>query len=203
MSSANRQVKLARRPDPGPLTRDVFSIEEGPIPDPGPVSGENRVRIAGPGKCGAGSMRDAPTSSPCQSAALCAAMRRATPPTYRLMLDIRVSEALLPSSDESIDWPCSIVWLGFARGEPMSSSIPVGARETAPDNRSAPLGLPAICDRLARRAGIACSVPAHLAWPEDKHHVEVSNHPDFKPGDQSDYERRFRRKRHTVACSFH
>ena len=43
MSDANRQVKLARRPAPGPLTRDVFSIEDGPIPEPGP--GQFRVKI--------------------------------------------------------------------------------------------------------------------------------------------------------------
>jgi hypothetical protein len=43
MSNANRQVKLARRPGPGPLTRDVFAIEDGPIPEPGP--GEFRVKI--------------------------------------------------------------------------------------------------------------------------------------------------------------
>lgn len=44
MSDTNRQVKLARRPAPGPLTRDVFSIEEAPIQEPGP--GEFRVKIA-------------------------------------------------------------------------------------------------------------------------------------------------------------
>lgn len=43
MPNANRQVKLARRPAPGPLTRDVFSIEDGPIPEPGP--GQFRVKI--------------------------------------------------------------------------------------------------------------------------------------------------------------
>lgn len=43
MSNANRQVKLARRPGLGPLTRDVFAIEDGPIPEPGP--GEFRVKI--------------------------------------------------------------------------------------------------------------------------------------------------------------
>lgn len=43
MSNANRQVKLARRPAPGPLTRDVFAIEDGPVPEPGP--GEFRVKI--------------------------------------------------------------------------------------------------------------------------------------------------------------
>ena len=43
MSNTNRQVKLARRPAPGPLTRDVFTIEDGPIPEPGP--GQFRVKI--------------------------------------------------------------------------------------------------------------------------------------------------------------
>jgi hypothetical protein len=43
MSNVNRQVKLARRPAPGPLTRDVFAIEDGPIPEPGP--GQFRVKI--------------------------------------------------------------------------------------------------------------------------------------------------------------
>jgi Putative NADP-dependent oxidoreductases len=43
MSNTNRQVKLARRPAPGPLSRDVFSIEDGPIPEPGP--GQFRVKI--------------------------------------------------------------------------------------------------------------------------------------------------------------
>jgi NADPH-dependent curcumin reductase CurA len=36
-------VKLARRPPPGPLARDVFAIEDAPLPQPGP--GEFRVRI--------------------------------------------------------------------------------------------------------------------------------------------------------------
>jgi NADPH-dependent curcumin reductase CurA len=40
----NRQVKLARRPQPGLVSRDVFSIEDGPVPEPGP--GEFRVRNA-------------------------------------------------------------------------------------------------------------------------------------------------------------
>ena len=44
MTDTNRQVKLARRPAPGPLTRDVFSIEEAPIPEP--ALGEFRVKIA-------------------------------------------------------------------------------------------------------------------------------------------------------------
>lgn len=43
MSDTNRQVKLARRPVPGPLTRDVFAIEDAPIPEPG--QGEFRVKI--------------------------------------------------------------------------------------------------------------------------------------------------------------
>lgn len=43
MVDANRQVRLARRPAPGPLTRDVFSIEDAPVPDPGP--GEFRVKV--------------------------------------------------------------------------------------------------------------------------------------------------------------
>jgi len=39
----NRQVKLARRPQPGMLTRDVFTIEDGPVPEPGP--GQFRVKV--------------------------------------------------------------------------------------------------------------------------------------------------------------
>jgi NADPH-dependent curcumin reductase len=39
----NRQVKLARRPQPGMLTRDVFAIEDGPVPAPG--DGQFRVRV--------------------------------------------------------------------------------------------------------------------------------------------------------------
>jgi NADPH-dependent curcumin reductase CurA len=44
MTGKNRQVKLARRPVPGFVTRDVFEIEDGPIPAPGP--GEFGVKIA-------------------------------------------------------------------------------------------------------------------------------------------------------------
>ena len=43
MDAMNRQVKLARRPQPGPLTNDVFAIESAPLPEPGP--GEFRVKI--------------------------------------------------------------------------------------------------------------------------------------------------------------
>ena len=43
MDTMNRQVKLARRPQPGPLTNDVFAIESAPLPEPGP--GEFRVKI--------------------------------------------------------------------------------------------------------------------------------------------------------------
>jgi NADPH-dependent curcumin reductase len=43
MNTLNRQVKLARRPPPGLLTRDVFSVEEAPIAEPG--SGEFRVAV--------------------------------------------------------------------------------------------------------------------------------------------------------------
>ena len=43
MPDTNRQVKLARRPAPGPLTRDVFAFEDAPIPEPG--QGEFRVKI--------------------------------------------------------------------------------------------------------------------------------------------------------------
>lgn len=41
---SNRQVKLAKRPAPGLVTRDVFAIAEAPMPEPGP--GEFRVKIA-------------------------------------------------------------------------------------------------------------------------------------------------------------
>ena len=44
MTNTNRQVKLAHRPKPGLVTRDVFQIEYGPVPEPG--AGEFRVRIA-------------------------------------------------------------------------------------------------------------------------------------------------------------
>ena len=44
MATANRQVKLARRPAPGLVTRDVFAIEDSPLPEPGP--GEFRVKTA-------------------------------------------------------------------------------------------------------------------------------------------------------------
>jgi NADPH-dependent curcumin reductase CurA len=44
MTSKNRQVKLAHRPKPGFVTPDVFQIEDGPKPEPGP--GEFRVKIA-------------------------------------------------------------------------------------------------------------------------------------------------------------
>lgn len=40
----NRQVKLARRPEPGMLTRDVFTIQDAPVPEPS--DGQFRVRIA-------------------------------------------------------------------------------------------------------------------------------------------------------------
>lgn len=40
---SNRQLKLARRPQPGMLARDVFSIEDGPVPEPG--DGQFRVKI--------------------------------------------------------------------------------------------------------------------------------------------------------------
>ena len=43
MTVANRQVKLARRPEPGLITPDVFAIEDSPIPEPGP--GEFRVKV--------------------------------------------------------------------------------------------------------------------------------------------------------------
>ena len=39
----NRQVKLARRPQPGMLTPDVFTIEDGPVPEPG--EGQFRVKV--------------------------------------------------------------------------------------------------------------------------------------------------------------
>ena len=39
----NRQVKLARRPKPGMLTPDVFTIEDGPVPEPG--DGQFRVKV--------------------------------------------------------------------------------------------------------------------------------------------------------------
>ena len=39
----NRQVKLARRPQPGMLTPDVFTIEDGPVPEPG--DGQFRVKV--------------------------------------------------------------------------------------------------------------------------------------------------------------
>ena len=39
----NRQVKLARRPQPGLLTRDVFTIEDGPVPEP--EDGQFRVKV--------------------------------------------------------------------------------------------------------------------------------------------------------------
>ena len=39
---SNRMVKLARRPK-GMVTREDFSIEDGPVPEPGP--GEFRVKI--------------------------------------------------------------------------------------------------------------------------------------------------------------
>ncbi len=44
MTDSNRQVKLAKRPPPGPLSRDVFTVADAPVPQPGP--GEFRVRIA-------------------------------------------------------------------------------------------------------------------------------------------------------------
>jgi NADPH-dependent curcumin reductase CurA len=44
MTGKNRQVKLGRRPKPGFVTPDVFHIEDGPIPEPGP--GEFRVKLA-------------------------------------------------------------------------------------------------------------------------------------------------------------
>jgi hypothetical protein len=39
----NIQVKLARRPAPGLITKDCFRLEEGPVPEPGPD--ELRVRV--------------------------------------------------------------------------------------------------------------------------------------------------------------
>ncbi len=44
MADVNRQVKLAKRPPPGPLDKDVFAIEDAALPEPGP--GEFRVKIA-------------------------------------------------------------------------------------------------------------------------------------------------------------
>ncbi|MGH6817090.1 MAG: NADP-dependent oxidoreductase [Hyphomicrobiaceae bacterium] len=44
MPASNRCVVLARRPNPGLATRDVFRIEDAPVPEPG--AGEFRVRIA-------------------------------------------------------------------------------------------------------------------------------------------------------------
>ena len=41
--TTNRQAKLIARPKPGPFTRDIFAIEDGPTADPGP--GEFRVKI--------------------------------------------------------------------------------------------------------------------------------------------------------------
>jgi NADPH-dependent curcumin reductase CurA len=41
--TTNRQVKLAKRPGPGMLARDVFVIEDGPVPEPAP--GQFRVKI--------------------------------------------------------------------------------------------------------------------------------------------------------------
>ncbi len=41
---ANRQVKLAKRPAPGLVTKDVFTIADAPLVEPGP--GEIRVKIA-------------------------------------------------------------------------------------------------------------------------------------------------------------
>ena len=43
MIDSNRQVKLARRPPPGMLKRDIFEIEDAPLPQPG--DGEFRVKI--------------------------------------------------------------------------------------------------------------------------------------------------------------
>ncbi|MGI9408742.1 MAG: NADP-dependent oxidoreductase [Hyphomicrobiaceae bacterium] len=40
---SNRQVKLITRPAPGPFTRDIFAIEDGPVAEPGP--GEFRVKV--------------------------------------------------------------------------------------------------------------------------------------------------------------
>ena len=40
---SNRQVKLIARPKPGPFTRDIFAIEDGPVAEPGP--GEFRVKV--------------------------------------------------------------------------------------------------------------------------------------------------------------
>lgn len=42
--TSNRQVKLARRPAPGLLSREDFVVEDGPLPQPG--DGEIRVKIA-------------------------------------------------------------------------------------------------------------------------------------------------------------
>lgn len=41
--STNRQIKLVKRPKPGPLARDVFAVEESPIPEPG--EGQFRVKL--------------------------------------------------------------------------------------------------------------------------------------------------------------
>ena len=41
--TTNRQVKLAKRPQPGMLARDVFAIEDGPVLEPAP--GQFRVKI--------------------------------------------------------------------------------------------------------------------------------------------------------------
>jgi NADPH-dependent curcumin reductase len=42
--TTNRQVRLAKRPAAGLVTRDVFSIEDVPIPQPGP--GEFREKLS-------------------------------------------------------------------------------------------------------------------------------------------------------------
>lgn len=41
--TTNRQVKLAKRPQPGMLARDAFVVEEGPVPEPAP--GQFRVKV--------------------------------------------------------------------------------------------------------------------------------------------------------------
>ena len=41
--TTNRQVKLVKRPQPGMLARDVFAVEDGPVPEPAP--GQFRVKV--------------------------------------------------------------------------------------------------------------------------------------------------------------
>ena len=42
MAETSRMVKLAKRPSPGMVTADVFRVESGPVPEPGP--GQFRVK---------------------------------------------------------------------------------------------------------------------------------------------------------------